>query len=441
MQDRHYILRDVHIIHINGAIKRDHYVEVKEGKIKTIGKMPVPKEQCHLPVISGDNNGLTAERYNTHAHTPMTLLRGVADDVPLQVWLEKEIWPREALLDKEAVMTGTSLALAEMIRSGTVAFLDMYHLHMDKVFETTLESGIKAVLSRGMIAFGTEEEQEAKRKEAVRFANEWNEYGAGRMKGMLFPHAPYTCPPSFLEKVVEEAAIHELKVGIHVAETEKECQDHLKKYHKRPITHLAELGFLERDAILTHVVHVGEEEWPLLASSSVTVSHNPMSNLKLGSGIAPVTKMKREGIDVTFGTDSTASNNNLDMFEEMRIACLLQKGVFQQPEAIEAKEVFQMATINGAKALGFGDDGLIQEGAPADFILIDKKAFHLQPEQNIFSHLVYSASGHDVTDVFVDGVCLMRKRELQTLDEEKIYYEANRSFKQLEEKKQRGVQR
>lgn len=437
MVEHHYIITDVHIIDTNGTIFKQHYVEVKDGVIVAIDKMPLPEEKRHIHVLSGKNKWLTAGMYNTHAHTPMTLLRGVADDVPLQVWLEEEIWPREALLDEEAVIAGTSLALAEMIRSGTIAFLDMYHLHMDKVFDITLEAGMKAVLSRGMIAFGNEEEQRAKRKEAVRLAEEWNERGAGKVKGMLFPHSPYTCPPSFLEKVVEDAAVHHFPLGIHLAETEKECRDHVKKYGKRPIAHLAELGFFEQQAILTHVVYVAEEEWAYLASPTVTISHNAMSNLKLGSGIAPVARMKEEGIQVTLGTDSTASNNNLDMFEEMRFACLLQKGMLGQPEAMLAKDAYHMATIHGAKALGFAEKGLLEVGAPADFILLAEKALHLQPEKNIFSHLVYAATGNDVTDVFVDGVCLMRDRELQTLDEEKIYYEANRAFEKLEIRRKR----
>ncbi|MFB5661705.1 amidohydrolase [Alteribacillus sp. HJP-4] len=382
--------------------------------------------------ISGKGKLLMSGMYNTHGHTPMALIRGCADDLPLQDWLEHEIWPREAVFTKQSVRAGTSLALIEMIKNGTIAFLDMYHLYMNDVYELVMDSGLKAVLARGMIGFGTEEEQRGKLKEAVTFAKDWEAESNGHIKGMLFPHAPYTCKPPFLEKIIESSRSYRLPLGIHLAETLKEVNDHKRDYGRSPVDHLHELGFFEQTALLTHVVHISESEMDMLSGKPVSVSHNPMSNAKLGSGIAPVSRMLKKNIPVSLGTDSTVSNNTLDIFEEMRFAVLLQKAADQNPAALSAHSALQMATKNGAEALGFKDSGIVREGAAADFIMLDISSAHLQPLQNLFSHLIYTASGHDVTDVFVNGRQLLKNRALQTLDEEKIVFEANRHSRAID---------
>ncbi|RSL33432.1 amidohydrolase [Salibacterium salarium] len=429
----HFILDNVHIITTNKEqrVLKQHYVEVKNGIIQEIAKTPIPKNK-EAPVFNYQGKWILPGMYNTHGHTPMSLLRGAADDVPLNRWLEQHIWPREALLNEERVKAGTSLALLEMIKSGTVAYLDMYHLHMDRVFELVMQSGLKAVLSRGMIGFGSKRDLESKLTSACDMAKTWTDAGDSNVKGMLFPHAPYTCPPDFLKDVVEKAHQFKLPLGTHLAETKTEVIDHKKKYNKTPVSHLNELGFFDQPAILTHLVHAENDDLSLLKNKPVSISHNPMSNAKLGSGIAPIPEMLDSGLSIGLGTDSTASNNNLDMFEEMRFAALLQKANQTNPALIPAETVFDMATINGAKMLGFSEHGIMQEGAPADFIMIDSEAAHLQPETNMFSHIVYAANGQDVTDVFINGRPIMKDRELQTLDEEKIRFEANACFKDLE---------
>ncbi|SDH41993.1 amidohydrolase [Alteribacillus bidgolensis] len=430
-----YVLNHVHIMTTDpiNRFQKDMYLVIRNGLIQEIGHTPLPDAlKKDLPVINQKGKLLLPGLYNTHAHTPMSLLRGVSDDVPLKTWLGKEIWPREGLLDKRKVQAGTSLALAEMIKSGTVAFLDMYHLHMNEVFKLTMDAGMKAVLSRGMIGLGTKKEQHSKLNEACELAKYWNENGKGRVKGMLFPHAPYTCPPDFLEAVISQAHHHQLPLGTHLAETLEEVNDHKHQYGKSPLHHLHELGFFNKKAILTHVVHVTDEELDLLKDGMITVSHNPMSNAKLGSGTAPIPKMLEKGISVSLGTDSTASNNNLDMFQEMRTAALLQKGVNRNPDIVSTDQILEMGTLQGARSLGFAKHGLLQAGSPADFIMLDMSSLHLQPEDNLISHLIYSASGQDVTDVYVDGKQLMKDKELLTLDEEKIMYEANECFKDLE---------
>ncbi|RSL33782.1 amidohydrolase [Salibacterium salarium] len=429
----HYILDNVHIVTTNKdeRILKDHYVEVKNGTIQQIAKTPVPKNKEGL-IHNCNGKWVMPGLYNTHGHTPMTLLRGVADDVPLNKWLEEQIWPREALLTKDRVEAGTSLALVEMIKSGTIAFLDMYHLQMDRVFELVMESGLKAVLSRGMIGFGSSQELQSKLTAACNMAEMWNDAGAGQIKGMLFPHAPYTCPPDFLESVVEQAHKRNLMLGTHLAETKTEVMNHQDKYGKTPVFHLHELGFFDQSTILTHLVHPTEEDMTLLKNKPISISHNPMSNAKLGSGIAPIPDMLDEGMMIGLGTDSAASNNTLDMFEEMRFAALLQKANQMNPAVITADTIFDMASVNGAKMLGFSEHGIIQEGAPADFIMVNAEEAHLQPKENMLSHIVYAVSGKDVTDVFVNGEQLMKNRELQTIDEEKIRFEANACFQALE---------
>ncbi|MFD2704471.1 amidohydrolase [Salibacterium lacus] len=434
---QHFIIEHIHLLPDGNreSVQRNCYMEIKKGIITEIKSMPVPNDKPHsIPRVQGRGRWVLPGMYNTHMHTPMTLLRGTADDVPLKQWLEKEIWPREAKLERSMVQAGTDLALAEMIRSGTVAFLDMYHLHMDHVFERTYDTGMKAVLSRGMIGLGDRAAWPAKRNEAVELALSWNKRGEGRIKGMLFPHAPYTCPPEFMTQITAAAQDHNLMIGTHAAETAGEVQDYKAEYGRTPAVHLDELGFYEQQAVLTHAVHVSEEETALLKKKGAFISHNPMSNAKLGSGTAPVGRFLEAGIPVTLGTDSSASNNNLDMFQEMRMAALLQKGIQMDAGAVRAEDIFRMAASNGAKLLGFDGDGLLQPGGPADFIMLDGDQPHLQPDDHMASHVVYAASGQDVTDVFVDGNQLMKDRELLTIDEERVLYNARYWHKKLEQK-------
>ncbi|MGY4690076.1 amidohydrolase [Salibacterium sp. K-3] len=431
---QHYIIDHIHLLFSDGKVRRDCYMEINNGTIIDIKEMPVPaQKQQHIRRIHGRGKWVLPGMYNTHMHTPMTLLRGAADDVPLKTWLETEIWPREAKLDKNITAAGTDLALAEMIRSGTVAFLDMYHLGMDHVFERTKHTGMKAVLGRGMIGFGTDIQLSQKLDEAVKMALHWRDEGEGKINGMLFPHAPYTCSPEFMSDIIEAAQAGNLMIGTHASETAGEVQDHTKTYERTPVVHLDELGFYEQKAVLTHAVHVSADDIERLKTKPVTISHNPMSNAKLGSGTAPVDRFVEAGINVTLGTDSTASNNNLDMFEEMRTAALFQKGYRMNAAALGAADVFRMATVNGADFLGFSGKGLLQPGGPADFIMLDADRPHLHPPQHMASHIVYAASCHDVTDVFVDGEQLMKDRELLTMDEERILYNARYWYEKLEQ--------
>ncbi|MFD1426121.1 amidohydrolase [Kroppenstedtia sanguinis] len=368
---------------------------------------------------------------NTHGHAAMTLLRGFADDLPLQVWLEEKVWPMEARFAPRQIRWGTSLAVVEMIRGGTTCFTDMYD-HMDEVAAVVEESGIRASLCRGVIGLGSQEERKAKRQEAVRFAREWKGGAEGRISVMIAPHAPYTCPPEYIEELVADSAELGVPIHIHMSETEAEVEQNQRDYHARPVDHLLRLGVFDRPCLVAHAVHLTSEEIEILAEKDVKVSHNPGSNLKLGSGIAPIPEMLNAGIRPSLGTDGAASNNNLDLMEEVHLAALIHKGARRDPEAVPAEIALRMGTSYGAEALFLEDQiGSLEVGKQADLISIDLKGAHLQPVHDPVSHLVYAASREDVQDVFVAGRPLMRNRELLTLDEEKIRFETNRAFAEI----------
>lgn len=368
---------------------------------------------------------------NTHGHAAMTLLRGYADDLPLKTWLEEKMWPIEGRFGPEQVRWGTALAMVEMIRGGTTCFADMYD-HMDQVGALVADAGMRASLCRGVIGLGSQTEREAKRREAVQFAQQWHREANGRITTMMAPHAPYTCPPAYIESIVSDAERLHLPIHIHLSETRREVEQNVQDYGKRPVAHLDQLGVFHRPALVAHAVHVTEDEIQLLAERGVKVSHNPGSNLKLASGIAPVLAMLKKGIRPSLGTDGAASNNNLDLLEEIRLAALIHKGVGEDPEAIPAETALAMGTRFGAEALFLEEEiGTLEPGKKADFVTMDISRAHWQPTHDLLSHVVYSASAADVQDVYVDGRPLMRNRELLTLDEERIRWETIRAFEKV----------
>lgn len=416
-----------------GKIVKNGFIVVDNGVITAVESGDPTEEYSTIDdKINLKGNWLLPGLINTHGHIGSTLLRGFGDDLPLSVWLKTKMWPMEGKFTEETIQTASSLAILEMLKSGTTTFLEMYHLHLDLTARLVQKSGIRSVMTRGMIGLCSKSEQETKLAEAVELNKTLRTIGEGRITTMLAPHAPYTCPPEFLEMIVGEAKRHQLPIHIHLSETAQEVDEHVIKYKKRPVSHLAELGVFDVHTLIAHGVHLNEEELDILAKYNVAVSHNPNSNLKLGSGIANVPKMLQKNILVAIGTDSAASNNNLDMFQEMRMAALIHKGNKEDPTVVSAKEALLMATYNGSKALKLDHIGLIEKGKDADFIIIDSKRPHLQPSEHVVSHLVYSASGADVLDVYVKGVCLVRNKECLSLDEEKIIFEANHAFRSLQ---------
>ncbi|MFK3936314.1 amidohydrolase [Alkalihalobacillus sp. NPDC078783] len=413
------------------SIIESGYVLISGTTFKQIGTGNPPEDVTQQADVTTNLQGkwIVPGLYNTHGHAAMTLMRGYEDDLPLDRWLKERIWPFEGKLTKESVAAGRDLAMVEMIKTGTIGFLEMYHLNMDDFAAKIEQVGMRAVLTRSVIGLCSREEQDAKLNESADFATRWNGAAQNRIHTMLAPHAPYTCPINYIERIVDKARELFLPVHMHLAETKKEVDDYYSSFGKHPLDHLEEYKLLdETEWLFAHAVHVDSPQIALLANSKARISHNPMSNLKLGSGIAPIMDFLEAGIPVSIGTDGVSANNTLDMWQELRTAVLMQKGFVQKADAISTQQAIRMVMGEGASALHTGQKGMIREGEEADFIVVDHTAPHLQPETQLHSHLVYAAVGTDVSDVYVQGKCLMRNRELLTLDEEKIRFEVNNQY-------------
>lgn len=366
---------------------------------------------------------------NSHTHAAMTLLRGYAEDLPLMVWLRERIFPAEGRLTDEDIYWGTMLAQLEMIRSGTTAFADMY-FGMAMVARAVEESGLRASLARGLI--GASSGGERALEEAVSLVRSWHGAAGGRIRCLLGPHAPYTCPPAYLKKVIAEASRLEVGLHIHLAETRGEVEESRKATGKSQIELLEELGFFELPVLAAHCVHLASKDIEILARRGVAVAHNPTSNLKLGNGIAPVAELLKAGVTVALGTDGAASNNDLDMFEELRLAALLQKGRTGDPAVLAAAQALSLATRMGAQALGLaGSVGELAQGRQADLILVRTDSPRLTPVHDPLAAAVYAAHGDDVELTMVAGRILYERGRFMTLDEERIRWEVKRRAARL----------
>ncbi|AFM01539.1 cytosine deaminase-like metal-dependent hydrolase [Desulfitobacterium dehalogenans ATCC 51507] len=364
---------------------------------------------------------------NTHTHAAMTMLRSYADDLPLMPWLHTKIWPFEDKLSDEDIYWGTLLALGEMIQSGTTTMLDMY-ASMEQVAKAVLEAGTRGVLSRGMI--GNAPNGERAFAENIDLVKNYHGSGNGRIQVMFGPHAPYTCSGEYLQRVKREADRLGVGIHIHVAETEDEIKTIREQYGKTPVQWLEELGLFGGHVVAAHCVHLTEEDQEIMAKRNVFVAHNPESNMKLNSGTAPIPELRSRGVVVGLGTDGTSSNNNLDMFGEMRSAAFQQK-LLKGATAMPAYEVLHMATVDGARALGLSDLGKLAPGYKADLISINFDQPHFYPRFSISAHLVYVAHAGDVRTVMVDGKILMQERRLMTMDIKRVCHEVEKRAKEI----------
>ena len=385
-------------------------------------------------VIDAEGKILLPGLVNTHTHLSMTLFRGLADDLSLDSWLNDHIWPMEANLNGDYCYIGALLGAIELIKSGTTTFSDMY-FYMEDVARAVEDAGIRAVLSYGMIDFGIEEKREAEIKENMALFNACNGMADGRIKVFFGPHSPYTASEELLVKVRELADEYGIGIHIHVGETQKEINDSLDERGLRPFEYLEKIGFLGPDVVAAHCVWLSDNEIEIIKKHGVKVSHNPCSNMKLASGIAPVSKLIENGICVSIGTDGASSNNNLDLIEELKTASLLQKVSTLDPKVLDSEESIRMATIKGAEALGLDDEiGTIEVGKKADIILIDTAAANMTPDSSsLSSNVVYSANGSNVDTTICNGKILMENKKLTTLDEEEIYAKARQAIKELKE--------
>ncbi|MGB9936184.1 MAG: amidohydrolase family protein [Methanobacterium sp.] len=415
METRSILITDVNIL---GSEIKKGSVMVENDKIIEITEKNDQKGADEI--INGEKNVLMPGLVNTHTHLSMSLLRGLADDLPLDTWLNDHIWPVEANLTGDYCYAGALLSCIEMIKSGTTTFNDMYFF-MDDVAKAIDESGLRGMLSHGMIDLGDEEKRKAEFKETKRIIEKCHNTADGRIKVAFGPHAPYTCSEELLREVRKEADKMGLKIHIHVSETEFEVQQVIEAHELRPFEYLNEIGFLGDDVIAAHAVWLSDNEIDIIKEKRVSLSHNSASNMKLASGICRVSKLIDSGINISLGTDGAASNNNLDMIEEMKIAALLQKVNTMDSTALPAEKVFDMATIRGAGALGLQDEiGTIEVGKKADLVLLDMQSPNLTPFRHPISHLVYAANGSNVDTTICNGEILMQNKELKVLNEAEV---------------------
>lgn len=411
----------------NAAVYHDGQVD--EGKnILIDGKRIAgfPETADGVPydeIIDGKGMLALPGLVNTHTHVAMTLFRSYADDLALMDWLQNMIWPAEAHLDDDIVYWGSMLAFAEMIRGGTTAFCDMY-MFMDSCAQAAEAAGIRGNIARGLA--GVTPNGMKALEENVELYRKWNNGADGRIRVMLGPHAPYTCPPDYLKKVRDTAEQYGIPIHIHLSETKGEVDTCREKFGVTPIALMNQIGLFDVPTLAAHCVHVTEDDIAIMAEKQVRVAHNPGSNLKLASGIAPVPAMRKAGVVVGLGTDGASSNNKLDMFAEMRLAALIHKAALLDPFAIKAEEALQMGTKDGAMCLGYDDLGELKEGYLADLILVDRSGWHWKPRFNSISLAIYAGNSMDVDTVMVNGKVLMRHKELLTIDTEKLDYEVQR---------------
>ena len=400
---------------------------------------------------------------NAHTHAAMTLLRGYADDEPLETWLREHVWPVEAELSPEDVRTGTELAACEMIRSGTTAFCDMY-FHEPEVAAVVERAGLRALLGQGIVTVGkSDEEAAADVERGIRFAREYrdgsengetgprdaenesenesqgeHESSRGdRVRTACMPHSLTTVGDDAIDECVAAARDLDVPIHYHANETHAEVEPIVDEHGTRPLEYADERGLLGDRDFLAHGVHLDERETDLLAERGTGVVHCPASNTKLASGMAPIQDLLDAGVTVGIGTDGAVSNNDLDLFDELRDAAMLGKLVAEDASAMAAPRVLEAATRGGAELLGF-DSGLIEPGGNADLAVVDFSAPHLTPVHDSVSHLVYAARGSDVRHTICDGKVLMRNRELTTLNEEAIRTEAEERATALVERAENG---
>jgi 5-methylthioadenosine/S-adenosylhomocysteine deaminase len=359
---------------------------------------------------------------NTHTHLPMALFRGLADDLPLSKWLNEYIFPAEANhIHPDSVRLGALLSDAEMLLSGTTTCCDGY-FHEDHVAAAMNEIGMRAILGQGVIDFPAPgvPKPEDNVNNALKFIQKWK-YKSPLITPSIFCHSPYTCSEATLKKAKDAADAKGVLFQIHAAETKDEYVSIQTTHHTTPLKYMDKIGIVDRNTLLVHAVWLDDDDIEIVAKRGASVSHNPESNMKLASGIAPVPALLKAGVTVGLGTDGCASNNNLDLFSEMDTAAKLHKVNAMDPTLMDAVTVLKMATIEGARSLGLQDiTGSLEIGKKADVITIDTHKPHLVPVYNPVSHIVYAAQGSDVQDVIVDGNILVKDRILLTVDVENI---------------------
>jgi 5-methylthioadenosine/S-adenosylhomocysteine deaminase len=412
------LIRQATLVTVNAEDEVLEQADLAVAGDKIVGVGSPPPGFVANRVLEGHDRIVLPGLINTHTHLSMTLMRNYADDLAFWPWLLERIKPLEDHLIPEDVRIGARLGLAELIRGGTTCFHDMY-FHLDEVADEVASAGLRARLCGAL--FDNSGRGEQLLRAAVDLHDEWHGRANGRVTVGLAPHSAYLCSARYLQEILREAKRLACGLHVHVAETEREVAESLERYGSTPVQRLAELGCFSVPTVAAHGIYVDDADCRLLREGHVSVAHNPGSNLKLANGIAPVQMLLEQGINVSLGTDGAASNNNLNLFEEMHLAALLQKWLRRDAEALPAREVLRMATIRGAEALGLESSiGSLEVGKQADVIIVDAAQPHLAPRHDPVALLVYSAQAADVCTVLVDGQILMEDRVLTTLDEDSL---------------------
>ena len=424
------IIKGGTIVTMDGSrrVIEDGGIAVKNGRIVAVARTAeIDRSYAAREVINASGKVVIPGLINGHTHVPMTLFRGIADDLDLQEWLTKYIFPAEAKnVTEDFVRVGTRLGLAEMIRSGTTTYCDMYYFE-DAIADETFKAGMRGVLGETVIDFPVADNKTYDEGLAYvdRFVKKWQ--GNALIVPAIAPHAPYTVSEEHLKAARALSDRTGAPIVTHISETKREVDDSLKAKGARPVDYLNRIGFLNNRVIAAHMVWPSEEELALLKKLGVGIVHNPQSNMKLASGVAPVPEMLRENLPVGLGTDGAASNNDLSLWEEMDSAAKLHKLISKDPKVVSAEEAFEMATIRGARALHLEKEiGSIEKGKRADLVIVDLDALHQTPYYNIYSDLVYASKAGDVRTVIIEGRVVMRDRRLLTLNEETIKADARR---------------
>ncbi len=403
----------------NNLVIENGAVAVRDGAILAVGGAEdINGRFSGARAVDGSGKVLMPGLVNGHTHSSMVLFRGMADDLPLMTWLQDYIFPMEGqYVDEQLVEAGTRLACWEMIKSGTTSFVDMY-FYPDVISEVVAECGLRAVVAAPMIDFpspgfeGWEDSFDA----GLDYARRWKNKHP-RITPALAPHAPYTVSKDHLKAAFAAARALEVPVSIHVAEDRAEVKTITDRYAMSSVELLAQIGMLDQPTVAAHMVWPTDKDIIKLAGSQVGAIHNPTSNMKTGAGVSPVARMLAAGVTVGLGTDGAASNNDLNLWQEMRFAALIHKGIAQDPTVVTAVEALDMATRMGARAAGFGNSvGALEEGRRADMIQVSLSSPRFDPMYNVISHLVYVATASDVVTSIVEGDILMEEGKVSTID-------------------------
>lgn len=425
------LFKNITVLDENLDERQAAYVGISEDLIEYIGNDEPNKDFGR--VYDGKGKLLMSGFFNSHAHTPMTLMRGYGESLTLQDWLEKRIFPFEAFLTGDDVYYATLLGIAESLRYGIVSTTDMYYF-CDRMAEAFIESGAKANIGRGITCFTDDDLAETRAyRESKELYRDYHDSGAGRIKIDMSLHAEYTSTTKITAQLAEFTKELGARMHVHVSETRDEHEACKARHGSTPIKYFNDLGLLDSKTTAAHCVYIEGEDFSILKEKGVTVASNPVSNLKLASGVCNVPRLISEGINVAIGTDSVASNNNLNFIEEMKFFGLVHKEKFNDPRLTTPKQTLYAATKAGALGQGREDTGVLKEGNKADLIVLDISGPHMHPLHNLANNLVYSASGSDVILTMIDGKVLYEEGVFHTIDMEKIRFETGRSINRIVE--------